>query len=445
MHGGWSSELAAFAGLVLVACLIGLATGMLPWMLVLALACYLGWHLRNLWRLERWLRSGRRRNPPQSIGVWGLILDHYWRLRLRAYKRKRRLTQVIKEFRKSTAAMPDGAIVLDEDQRIVWFNDAAVQLIGLRGKADLGQRAVNLIRHPAFQDYLESGEYEMPVDVPAPGREGKFLAMRLVPYGQSQTLLIVRDVTHIKRLEAIRRDFVANASHELRSPLTVLAGYLEAMGEDERVRETWAGPLNEMHMQTRRMTSLINDLLELSRLETEIASAPDIHPVNIAALADRLKREAAAMGEGERDIRVDIACPDRLLGVESELYSAMSNLVFNAVRYTGEGGRIDIRWFVNDAGQPCFEVRDNGIGIDAKHIPRITQRFYRIDKSRSRRNGGTGLGLAIVKHVLQRHGGVLEIHSEPGRGSRFRCVFPGQRLSRAATDQSGAFVDPTIV
>lgn len=428
MHGGWPSELAVLAGLVLAACLMGLATGLLPWMLVLVLAAYLAWHLRNLWRLERWLRSGRRRNPPQAAGVWGLVMDHYWRLRLRAHRRKKRLAQVIKEFRKSTAAMPDGAIVLDEDQRIVWYNEAALKLIGLRGKADLGQRVVNLIRHPGFLDYLETGDYEVPVDIPAPGAEGRFLALRLVPYGESQTLLVLRDVTRIKRLEAIRRDFVANASHELRSPLTVLAGYLEAMAEDETVSEGWAGPLNEMHLQTRRMTSLINDLLELSRLETETSAATEGHAVNIAALAERIRREALALGEGQRDIHVAIDSGAGLLGSENELYSAFSNLVFNAVRYTGEGGRIDIHWGINDTGLPCFEVRDTGIGIDAKHIPRITQRFYRIDKSRSRRNGGTGLGLAIVKHVLQRHGGELEVESELGTGSVFRCVFPAGRL-----------------
>lgn len=429
MHGGWPWELATLAAALLAACLIGLPTGTTPWLLAAVLAGFLAWHLRNLWRLERWLRSGRQRNPPQGLGVWGLVLDHYWRLRVRAHKRKKRLAQVIKEFRKSTAAMPDGAIVLDEDQRIAWFNEAAVQLIGLRGKADLGQRVVNLIRHPAFLNYLESGEYEMPVDIPAPAAEGHYLALRLVPYGQAQTLLIIRDVTRIKRLEAIRRDFVANASHELRSPLTVLAGYLEAMGEDEQVRGNWSGPLREMHLQTRRMTSLINDLLELSRLETETGAAPDTHMVNIAAMAERIRREADALGEGVRDIRIDIAEPGGLLGVENELYSAFSNLVFNAVRYTGEGGRIDVRWRRDIAGHPCFEVTDTGIGIAAKHIPRITQRFYRIDKSRSRRNGGTGLGLAIVKHVLQRHGGELEIESEPGRGSTFRCVFPAERLA----------------
>ena len=243
MHAGWPWEMAILVVALLAACLVGLPTGTTPWLLAGVLGLFLAWHLRNLWRLERWLRSGRRRNPPQSIGVWGLIMDHYWRLRVRAHKRKKRLAQVIKEFRKSTAAMPDGAVVLDEDQRIVWYNEAAVNLIGLRGKADLGQRVVNLVRHPAFLEYLESGEYEMPVDIPSPVRDGTFLALRLVPYGQAQTLLIIRDVTRIKRLEAIRRDFVANASHELRSPLTVLAGYLEAMGEDDQVRESWSGPL----------------------------------------------------------------------------------------------------------------------------------------------------------------------------------------------------------
>jgi len=242
-------------------------------------------------------------------------------------------------------------------------------------------------------------------------------------------------VTRLQRLENMRRDFVANASHELRSPLTVLGGYLESMTEDDEIPEIWSGPLGEMQSQCRRMTTLVNDLLELSRLETDAPGEPDERPVSVPEVVRRARNEALAHCAGERTIEADLDESLGLAGVENELYSAFSNLVFNAVRYTDAGGCIRIRWRREPDGSARFCVADDGIGIDAKHLPFITQRFYRVDPSRSRSQGGTGLGLAIVKHVLQRHDARLRVDSEPGEGSEFCCVFPGSRLRnlKAAT------------
>ena len=413
----------ALAGLLWL--LIG---GVLGWYIVVALVAGGLRHIIQMHRLESWLRKGRRSQPPQSWGVWGEVFDHYYRLQRRYTKRKKRLARVIREFRESTAAMPDGTIVLDSDLRISWFNGAAVQLLGLAGNRDIGQPIASLLREPAFERYIRKADFRRPVEVDSPVDLGGRLSIRVVPYGHGQYLMLARDVTRLQRLENMRRDFVANASHELRSPLTVLGGYLEHMTEDETIPEVWSDPLEEMQSQCRRMTTLVDDLLELSRLETDAPADVDEQPVDIAALIERIRLDALNQAEGDRSIEAGLDASIGLAGVESELYSAVSNLVFNAVRYTEAGGRIEIEWQRTGDGGAHFCVRDDGIGIEPKHLPFITQRFYRVDPSRSRSGGGTGLGLAIVKHVLQRHGARLKIESEPGRGSRFCCVFPPDRL-----------------
>jgi len=402
--------------------------GVLGWWIVLALVATGLRHIVQMHRLESWLRDGRRSQPPQSWGIWGEVFEHYYRMQRRYTKRKKRLARVIREFRESTAAMPDGTIVLDADRRITWFNSAAVRLLGLVGNRDIGQPVTSLLRAPAFERFLREGDFSRPVDVDSPLDLGGRLSIRVVPYGRGQYLMLVRDVTRLQRLENMRRDFVPNASHELRSPLTVLGGYLENMADDETIPEIWEAPLGEMQAQTGRMTTLVNDLLELSRLETDAPGEPDEQPVDVPALARRMRIEALAQPAGERTIEVDLDDSLGLAGIENELYSAFSNLVFNAVRYTDPGGRIRIQWRRDPDGSATFCVSDDGIGIDAKHLPFITQRFYRIDPSRSRSQGGTGLGLAIVKHVLQRHEARLRVQSEPAEGSKFSCVFPSARL-----------------
>ncbi|MEX0915668.1 MAG: ATP-binding protein, partial [Wenzhouxiangellaceae bacterium] len=267
---------------------------------------------------------------------------------------------------------------------------------------------------------------------------GGRLSMRVVPYGRGQYLMLVRDITRLQRLENMRRDFVANASHELRSPLTVMGGYLENMTEDQEMPEIWSAPLSEMQSQCRRMTTLVNDLLELSRLETDAPGEPDDQPVDVAEIVRRVRNEALAQAGGERTIEADLDESLGLAGMENELFSAFSNLVFNAVRYTEPGGHIRIYWRREPDGSARFCVADDGIGIDARHLPFITQRFYRVDPSRSRSAGGTGLGLAIVKHVMQRHDARLRIHSDPGEGSEFCCVFPASRLRNLSSVAAGA-------
>jgi len=391
---------------------------------------YLIWHLGNLYRLDNWLRRGRQFATPASLGVWGELFNHFYRLRRRDRERKRRIAYLLREFRNSTSAMPDAVVVVDALWEIIWFNDAASRLLGLRPGTDLGRRIGNLIRHPDFVGYLRHGDFEEPVDIPAPAAPGVRIALRIVPYGSDQRLLLARDVTRLYRLEEMRRDFVANASHELRSPLTVVSGYLDAMRADARLEGDWGAPLAEMAHQMQRMSDIIKDLLELSRLETEAREAP-FAPVDVPALLQRIQRESQALGYGPRDVAIEIGEPLWILGAESELYSAFSNLVFNAMRYTPDSGKVRISWMKDGEGA-ALSVSDTGVGIAPEHLPRLTERFYRVDRSRSRDSGGTGLGLAIVKHVLQRHGSELSVESEPGKGSVFTCHFPAERVTREA-------------
>jgi two-component system phosphate regulon sensor histidine kinase PhoR len=288
-------------------------------------------------------------------------------------------------------------------------------------------RIENLVRHPDFARYLESGPQAAPVVIrTAQGSEERVFAFQLIPAAEQQ-LLLVRDVTRESRLEAMRKDFVANASHELRSPLTVVAGYLDQLADDPGLDPVWQGPIEEMRRQAERMRLIVEDLLELSRLEASGGEAP-LEPVDVAGMLSLLRKEALARQVRPKDIQLRLDSGRRLLGSETELHSVASNLVSNACKFTPADGSIEIRWWV-DADGGHLSVRDTGIGIPPEHIPRLTERFYRVDKGRSRKSGGSGLGLAIVKHALQRHGGRLAIDSVEGRGSTFTCHFPAKRVA----------------
>jgi len=392
---------------------------------------YTGWHLWNLYRLDRWLLQDKKSEPPDAPGIWGDVFYRFYRLQQRNRKRKRKLTAMLKRFQESTTAMPDATVVLDADYRIEWFNRAAQHLLGLQHPDDIGQYIHNLLRHPQFVEYIKrqpqahpEDSSEAPLSLTSP-RDGQILLrLHLIPYANRQTLLIARDITHLQRLEQIRRDFVGNVSHELRTPLTVLTGFLETMADsDDTCSRQWQRPLALMAQQTARMQNIVNDLLLLSKLEAD-NSHSDGEPVEVARLLRHIHEEAKLLS-GEQQHRFHLLLDDNLLlqGEEAELRSAFSNLVFNAVRYTPAHGEICLRWYADDAGAH-FSVSDTGEGIAEHHIPRLTERFYRVDVGRSRSQGGTGLGLAIVKHVLNRHQGNLRIESKLSEGSTFTCDFP---------------------
>ena len=426
----WRGLLVQAALAVLGAVLIGLLTGHVGIAVAAVLAALL---IRQLYMLQRvllWLRSDRLDLAPDTGGVWGDVIGLIVRLFRRKQYHKRRMRQLLRELRHSTAAIPDGVVMLNPAAEILWFNRSAGELLHLRSRGDVGLRIDNLVRRPEFVNYLRAGDYRSPVVVQASGVSEQYLYFQIVPYGAGQLLLLVRDVTRQAQLEAMRKDFVANASHELRSPLTVIAGYLETLSQDETLDPAVSGPLHEMRRQALRMTAIVKDLLELSRLEVE-GAAPRSEAVDIGALMARLRSDLLARVIPAVEVRTEVAAADQLLGEEAQIHSAFANLLENAAKYTPEGGVITMRWWCDTQGGH-FSVADTGIGIAPEHIPRLTERFYRVDAGRSRASGGSGLGLAIVKHVLQRHGGSLQIESEEGRGSTFSCHFPLSRVVPAA-------------
>jgi len=426
------------AGRMLATVVSGLLVGWLisnVWVgLGVALALHLGWQLSNLFRLEWWLRHRSFADPPDVGGVFGEIIAQIVRLHRRKRFHKQRFVQLMRQLQRSTAALPNGVVILNAQREIMWFNRMAARLLDLRRTADLGLRIENLLRSPQFARYLEIGDYASPIVIRTTTGEDCYLSLQMVPYGEGQQLLLVGDVSRQMRLEAMRKDFVANASHELRSPLTVISGYLETLSQDPALDRDLQGPVTEMRRQAERMTAIIRDLLELSRLE-ETDEMLGGEPIDIPALLSMLRKDVVARPVHPRDIRIRIDSDAQLLGDEPEIHSAFSNLVDNAAKYTPAEGSIEMRWWVNDEGGH-FSVTDTGMGVPPEHIPRLTERFYRVDAGRSRSTGGSGLGLAIVKHVLHRHGAELEIHSTLGKGSEFICHFPLSRVQLARVPQA---------
>ena len=413
-----------------------LAIGFAVLAVVLAIALF-----RQLWefrKLKRWAAQPRLTDPPEAEGAWGELLNLLHRHRRATLKRRRELARLMVRSRRGAQALPYGVAVLDSQYRMDWCNDAAREHLGLDPERDRGQPVVNVARAPEFVEYLRAGEFAEALRLNSPGSP-RTLALQIVSFGDEEHLLLSQDVTGTERVEAMRRDFVANVSHELRTPLTVLAGFLETIQDlkldASRVRDY----VSLMAPQAERMQRLIDDLLTLSALE-HAPAPPPAERVALRPLLARVRAEAEALSAGKHRISLEAAGEHDLLGAESELASACVNLATNAVRYTPAGGEIRIRWRsgpqIGDGGAE-LSVEDTGIGIDPEHLPRLTERFYRVDRGRSRETGGTGLGLSIVKHALARHQATLAIDSTPGKGSRFTVHFPAARLAPARQKVEG--------
>ncbi len=415
--------------LLLLAAVVGSLSGHAAALLALALLALLAFEIRNLLRFERWLRRKDVDSPPDITGLWGEVVATTSRLHRRKLFHEQRVTSLLREFRRMASAIPEGVVLLTRSREISWANAAAGHWLGLNRKVDRGMRVENLVRHPVVVAYLEDPDGRPPPRVQMPGLDERWLEFHLVrnPAGEQQ-LLLVRDVTSEARLDAMRKDFVANASHELRSPLTVIGGYLDAMEDDASLDAGWREPVKEMRRQSDRMRGIVEDLLELSKLEARGGPA-EKSPVDLAGLLAALRKEVLAQPDPAPSIEIAAQADACLLGSEEELHSIASNLVMNAVKYTPPSGSIVVRWWV-DARGGHLSVKDTGIGIPAEHLPRLTERFYRVDAGRSRKLGGSGLGLSIVKHALQRHDGRLEVESVDGKGSTFTCHFPSARVGR---------------
>ncbi|MFY8129581.1 MAG: phosphate regulon sensor histidine kinase PhoR [Burkholderiaceae bacterium] len=399
----------------------------------------LAWWYSNLklLALHRWLSHVPGAHVPSGSGLWDEVFSLLYRQQKSQSHQVQTLTHALVTFRRAAQAMPDGVITLSSDNHILWCNETAARMFGFDLSVDAGRNIANLVRAPEFQDYLQSEDWTKAVTVRMLRTEPKCYAIRLVQYGEGERLMLVRDVTQLERLETMRRDFVANVSHELKTPLTVLSGFLETIQTYQDLPATQRAHFFDlMNEQASRMKRLVEDLLTLSALESG-DKAPLDTVVVLDPLFERLKNAAELLSQGKHHVHWNLESGVKLLGAETELASAFENLISNAIRYTPEGGQIEVEFTLwpnrEDLQEARFVVQDTGIGIEAQHIPRLTERFYRVDRSRSRESGGTGLGLAIVKHVLTRHDGNLAIESSYGRGTTMTAILPARRVVLTTT------------
>lgn len=440
MNAAWAGFLGALAALATGALVIWPMAGA-GWALALlaagfGLLAFL--HVRQLAAFLDWLAAPERDALPIGAGAWETAfaeLHRHFRTRAEA---ERVVAAALARFRAAGQALPDGVTILNRDRQIEWANPTAERHLDINTRKDTGQAIVNLVRNPDFIAYLESGENAEPLLLKRARGDASVLELRLTGFGKDQKLLLTRDVTLQEKLDAMRRDFVANVSHELKTPVTVLTGFVETLSNDQLAlsAEQRRRFLALMSEQAARMQRLIEDLLTLSSLESSPGPS-DEQAIEVRDFIEKLTEEARLISNGRHSVTCTIQCDSQLRGNLRELASALSNLVSNAVRYTPPGGAIRLDWSMREA-LGVFTVEDTGIGIERRHIARLTERFYRVDRSRSRETGGTGLGLAIVKHVLTRHQATLEISSEFGRGSSFRAVFPAHRVEKAGSNRATA-------
>ena len=425
----------------------GAATALIIY--ALGLLAYLMSHLYWLHRLSDWLKNPNIKDMPNGQGVWEDIFSALYHEQRRYNRSKSQLSSALGRFRHAASALPDGVVVLNSDNKIEWCNPPAELQLGLNLSKDENQPIQYLVRHGDFIAYLQSQDYAEPIKMKSwtsaelsPEHKTEILLeIQLVPFGSKQKLLICRDVTALEKLESMRRDFIANVSHELRTPLTVVSGFLETLTDIEgAVPESTRQYFSMMQEQTSRMSRLIEDLLTLSQIESN-AQSPDNNEIDMGYMLNMILNDGKALSQTllveagnkkvQQNITLDADVSLNIMGAAEELHSALSNLVSNAIRYTPQGGEINISWQMQEklgAQTAVFSVKDSGIGIEQQHIDRLTERFYRVDRSRSRQTGGTGLGLSIVKHILTRHQAKLEIKSDLGQGSTFSVIFPKERI-----------------
>ncbi len=420
------NEITYLSMIVITSIFVGYVFDQIILFIMLALFGYIFFMLKNLFKLHNWI-SDRKKELPDAHGYWGEIFNELYLLEKQKKKQQKLLSTALSRFKKAAEALPDGVVILSQNNEIEWVNPIATSVLGISYPKDTGQKINNLIRHPSFQHYLDRSNYSKSITLPSPSKIDKTLTIQIIPFGYKQKMIFCRDVSHITKLEEMRTNFVSNVSHEMRSPLTVLTGYLEMFSDKKTIDEkSFKLGVDNMYQQAIRMQRLVTDLLALSKMET----APVEHTklVNVSPLLISLKENAERLGQDKhQNITLEADEKLNLRGNNDELHSLFSNLINNAVRYTPENGEIKICWeLVND--EAVFSVTDNGPGIAAQHIPHLTERFYRADVDRSRESGGTGLGLAIVKYAVERHDGRLEIQSTLGQGATFSCYFPSQRF-----------------
>jgi len=441
----WRTEFKRLCLLLALAALVGYAVGHVSGVMLICLCLYYLFNLYQLRRFNLWLNrdsSQADSEPPESFGLWGDIFDGIYRLQKQERRASSYLANIIDKAQESSAALEMAVVMINKQGNLDWWNLAAEELLGFQYPKDRNQSITNLVRDPRFADYFQHENYDETLKMDAPGDSNKILEFQIALFGENERLMIVRDITQLHRLESMRKDFVGNVSHELGTPITVIKGYLEAILDNlDAMDSKWHKPMQQMRQQSLRMENIVRDLLMLSSLETK-AQTRTQDEIHLRTLFTEIENDTQQMFK-DKGHSFEISCDPTLTfrGKRGELYSAISNLVVNAAKYTPADGHIKLSATPSTVALEIV-VEDDGVGIEQHHIPRLTERFYRIDGSRSSDTGGTGLGLAIVKHILARHEGALEVESEYGKGSRFICELPLDRLG--ATDDAKSKAPPSL-
>lgn len=434
MRQGLHSEVRLIIFMALILSVVGLLTNSLGIALLLGLAAYGIWTSRRILNLYRWLDRARDDYPPESFGIWADLADHLFRLQQRNKQAKVIHRSLLRRLNSITGSLDEGLVLLNRDKSIDWWNPAAAALLQFNPD-DRGRTVSSLIRDPRFVKFIQQGDFNSTLEIPSGHHSGQILMFSAAMFDAGSIILIIRDITRLRNLEQMRKDFVANISHELRTPLTVLCGYLESLLLNcEELPKSIQKPLHQMSHQTDRLTALANDLIMLSELESMNRQLPQT-AVRVKPLLEQILNDTKALSESKYSLTMNCAEDIVLYGDAHELYSALSNLALNAVKHNPEGTQINLL-AEQTPQQIRISVKDNGVGIDPKHLPRLTERFYRVDSGRAASTGSTGLGLAIVKHVLLRHGAELKIASQPGKGTTITCLFDRRAMTAKASEQS---------
>ncbi len=428
-----SEDLKKLALILIVSGLIGLGVGYFLPCIALGVLIFFALQFRSLYIVNQWISQHTYESPPDLGGVWGALLFNVYRSQRHERFLQAEMVGLIDRVQSSLMALEEAVVLIDEQHCLEWWNPAAEQLLGLR-LGDRKRQILTILRNPKFIQYFNQvNDFPDGLVMESSFREGNYIQVKLTRFGYESRLLLAYDVTRIRKLEQMRKDFVDNVSHELRTPLTVLSGYIETFTENDELPTRWKRAFDQMQQQTRRMNALVNDLLLLSRLENETLKAKN-QIIDMAELMNQLFDDTQGYNtEYGHTLNLNLESHHDLIGSDMELASAFGNLITNAIKYTPPHGTITISW--QDRGdEAVFSVQDTGIGINPSHIPRLTERFYRVDSGRSRETGGTGLGLAIVKHVLAQHDAHLEIESKEQLGSIFKAVFPKHRLHHSSQE-----------
>lgn len=433
MNSAWSIEFSRIVMVVVSTLVFGLVSG--NWLLSVTIngGLYVGWNAYQLRRFERWIRAGAQTSSaPDASGVWELIVQHIYRTQKANKDRKKRLAQLASHYHAIMSVLPDATVVLNQHLEVEWVNKISQSMLGIDANRDVGQKFSNIVRVTDITRLVESAPDAEEIEVVSPVDSNKMLVVKKIHYGDGKILVTARDISQRIALQKLRKAFIANASHELRTPLTVISGYLEMLVDDDDLPTSLSNIVQNTYMQAQRMDNILGDLLVLSKLEEKGFSADSGKLISVKPMITRLVNDFQKT-KSNHSIQLELDETIQVQVIESEFYSLCQNLISNAIKYSPEGSVIKVNWALNSQGGACLKVIDQGEGIASEHLARLTERFYRVDQTRTRKVNGTGLGLSIVKHIMENYGGFLDIESQLNVGSTFSACFPKARIQTLKT------------